>query len=68
MAAGSSCRTPSAAVPDLVGLDVDEAKAQVEGNDWNVGVDLVRRNGTGVDEMIAQSPRTGDRTSLPARN
>ena len=52
-------RTPSAAVPNLVGLDVDEAKAQVAGNDWKVLVDFVRRTGTRVDEVLAQAPRQG---------
>jgi len=52
-------RTPSAPVPNLVGLDVAVARSKAAANGWVVVTNFVRRTGTKVDEVLAQSPRPG---------
>jgi serine/threonine-protein kinase len=51
--------TPSAPVPKVVGLNYREARERLVGKGWTVTTELQRRDGTKVDEVIGQRPRTG---------
>jgi len=52
-------RTPTAPVPKVVGLDVEEARNLLEKNSWSIGVKYERLNGSRVDEVLAQSVPRG---------
>ncbi len=58
-------RTPTAIMPNLVGLDIAAAKAKIKANNWNVTVDQIRKTGTSADQVLAQSVKP--RTSLEAK-
>lgn len=58
-------RTPTAVMPNLVGLDLAAAKAKIKANDWKVTVDQIRRTGTTANEVLAQS--VAPRTNLEAK-
>jgi serine/threonine-protein kinase len=51
--------TPSAPVPKVVGLSYSQARDRLSGKGWTVTTELQRRDGTKVDEVIGQRPRTG---------
>ncbi len=53
-------RVPTHEVPDLVGGQVAAARVEARANGWRVDAsDLVRRDGTRPDEVVAQRPRAG---------
>ena len=50
---------PRHEVPELVGLDVDQLAAAVEGNGWDVERVQTRADGTREGEIVAQEPSAG---------
>jgi serine/threonine-protein kinase len=58
-------RTPSAPVPNLIGVTREEATNRLRTGRWTVETRFERRNGTKPEEVIAQDP--APKTDLPEK-
>lgn len=52
-------RTPSAAVPKVLGLSFEQAEKRLSGHGWTVTSELLRQDGSDVDEVLQQRPGAG---------
>lgn len=52
-------RTPTAPVPKVVGLSYDEAAERLDDHGWTVTTELLRQDGSAVDEVLEQRPAAG---------
>jgi beta-lactam-binding protein with PASTA domain len=55
-----STRVPTHTVPDLVGLDRTEARAQINDNRWDIEEENDRRDGTEPGEVLETRPAAGE--------